>query len=632
MVGQRQWLPFLPSPGTIGSLFVIATLIGGGFEWTAYQRFFHWHQQERQVGNQLTLFWLLGVKTLWFFLPVLLGAALLKGFGWRRAGWSLLVAGVVLVSGWLIVDLRIWEVTGNHTLIYLGYLGNYRPLEWIGNAQVIDCATLGLLTVVAVCVWLILQAGRWLDHRLSAAWVTVLAAAGFAFAAFGVLVTAPRLGDALLLERLEEALPVSLGWFEGTAGRGGDQDKVRQEFNRGLKEPFRRLLPRIVAGQPIDDQTRLEGPSLPNVVLLVLESLRAEAISPEFMPQLDRWANQGLRFERHYAGSNCSHFGLYGLLYGRTPLTYHTTLNAGIPPQMPALFRNSGYHCAYASSASPDYARMGEFINERSFDEVALSLDGSWPDRDRLVLRGDLPRLLRASGDGPRFIVSFIMSSHHEYRYPKEYERHLPVIEEYSLSDPNLRRHRERLFNRYRNALGFLDDELMTLLGKLDPQRNLIIVTGDHGESFWDDGRFLHASLGSDAQMHVPLVMVGPGVSRGRVTALTRHMDVLPTVLHALAGRHVPLARTHGHDVLVPGFQNDHLVLTPYRGSQPAAGLVLIRGDQRVRVRLWFGRQSVQMEGFSDRNDRLDDTVAPRPWEAEQWRHILLEELLRIAS
>jgi arylsulfatase A-like enzyme len=275
---------------------------------------------------------------------------------------------------------------------------------------------------------------------------------------------------------------------------------------------------------------------------------------------------------------------------------------------------------------------MEEFINDRTFDEIALSLDGSWPERDRLVLRGELPRLLQTAIDRPKFIVSFVMSSHHEYRYPKEYERHLPVIENYSLSDPNLSRHRDRLFNRYRNALTFLDDELAAFLNKLDPERNLIIVTGDHGESFWDDGRFLHASLGSDAQMRVPLVMVGPGIPRGRIKALTRHMDILPTILHALAGRHVPLEHTHGRDALVPGFQNDHLVLFPYRGPQAASGLVLIHHDRRVRVRLWFSRRTVQMEGYSDIHDHLDDTIAPRPGELEQWQQILLEELHRISS
>lgn len=188
------------------------------------------------------------------------------------------------------------------------------------------------------------------------------------------------------------------------------------------------------------------------------------------------------------------------------------------------------------------------------------------------------------------------------------------------------------MLNRYRNALGFLDDEISNLIRRLDPERNVIVLTGDRGESFWDDGTFMHASRGSDVQMRVPLVVVGPGIPRGRLTARSRHMDVLPSLLHLLAGRNVPLAHTHGRDQFAQGFKDDRLVLYPFRGNQQAASLVLLRDEQRLRVRLFPERRSFVTEGFSDVNDRFDDTVIPQRPEVDQWQELLIEEWQRLCS
>ena len=51
--------------------------------------------------------------------------------------------------------------------------------------------------------------------------------------------------------------------------------------------------------------------------------------------------------------------------------------------------------------------------------------------------------------------------------------------------------------------------------GLLD--ETLVIVTGDHGESIFDDGTLGHSSRYSPAQIEIPLVIAGAGVAVGAV-------------------------------------------------------------------------------------------------------------------
>jgi glucan phosphoethanolaminetransferase (alkaline phosphatase superfamily) len=121
---------------------------------------------------------------------------------------------------------------------------------------------------------------------------------------------------------------------------------------------------------------------------------------------------------------------------------------------------------------------MGEFINEQNFDDVIIENANDLPSGDRLVLHR-VDQILKKRPNQPQFVAVFLGSTHYPYRYPRDQEIHTPVISD----DTNVLKlqafkHREGLLNRYRNAVSFLDQEIATLLKSLDPQKNLIIVTG----------------------------------------------------------------------------------------------------------------------------------------------------------
>ncbi|MET0551389.1 MAG: sulfatase-like hydrolase/transferase, partial [Vicinamibacteria bacterium] len=66
--------------------------------------------------------------------------------------------------------------------------------------------------------------------------------------------------------------------------------------------------------------------------------------------------------------------------------------------------------------------------------------------------------------------------------------------------------------------------------------RTLVVLTSDHGESLGEHGEATHGIFAYEATLRVPLVLFQPRIFGPRtVSAAARHVDVLPTVLDALA-------------------------------------------------------------------------------------------------
>ncbi len=67
-------------------------------------------------------------------------------------------------------------------------------------------------------------------------------------------------------------------------------------------------------------------------------------------------------------------------------------------------------------------------------------------------------------------------------------------------------------------------------------RKTIFVFTSDHGEEFYEHGRIDHGMTLYDEVIHVPLIIVVPGVSGGKVaTGQVRNIDIMPT-LFALAG------------------------------------------------------------------------------------------------
>jgi arylsulfatase A-like enzyme len=103
-------------------------------------------------------------------------------------------------------------------------------------------------------------------------------------------------------------------------------------------------------------------------------------------------------------------------------------------------------------------------------------------------------------------------------------------------------------------------------------ENTIIIFTGDNGLSMGEHGLFGKQNLYEFGGMHVPCVIAGPGIPRGRSAALAYLMDLYPT-LADFAGAKLP-AGTEGRSLLpvitgqAPRVRE--VLYTAYRDSQRA--------------------------------------------------------------
>ncbi len=103
--------------------------------------------------------------------------------------------------------------------------------------------------------------------------------------------------------------------------------------------------------------------------------------------------------------------------------------------------------------------------------------------------------------------------------------------------------------DRYDSEIAYVDraiGRLVAYLRRVRP-RAIVILAADHGEEFDEHGGRYHGSTLYDEQLHIPMIVVVPGVSPRVVPSPVELIDVTPTVLNLLD---IPVpARMRGTDL-----------------------------------------------------------------------------------
>jgi arylsulfatase A-like enzyme len=91
----------------------------------------------------------------------------------------------------------------------------------------------------------------------------------------------------------------------------------------------------------------------------------------------------------------------------------------------------------------------------------------------------------------------------------------------------------------YDSNVSYQDDLLRQLIEKLTAwgvwDQTMLIITADHGDEQWEDGRVGHAGSVRETLIHVPLIVHYPPMfPAGRIAAGTEGIDIVPTIADAL--------------------------------------------------------------------------------------------------
>ncbi len=330
-----------------------------------------------------------------------------------------------------------------------------------------------------------------------------------------------------------------------------------------------------------------------NVILISLDTTRADHLSlygyeRDTTPNINRFAARGTVFERNYAQAPNTAPSHTTMLTGLYP-SVHGVWSHGMTPDpripvLPQVFQQHGYRTVA-------WVQLQGGTYNRGFDEYH-DMQRRWayvPERPKEIVDW-----LRDNGDRPFFMMVHTYEPHAPYhppeafrlRYDEPYEGPLrqEIVEvddlrkfnegEWPLREQDLR----HIIALYDAEIAYIDDRLGVLFDALDElglaDRTVVALVADHGEEFNDHGQVgRHSYTIYNELMHVPMLIVGPGVEAGvRVDTPVGNVDLAPTLL-SLAGIAVP--RIYQGVDLAPLWRGEEFPVRPVVVERPGQRAII---------------------------------------------------------
>ncbi|KPA54160.1 hydrolase [Photobacterium leiognathi subsp. mandapamensis] len=276
-----------------------------------------------------------------------------------------------------------------------------------------------------------------------------------------------------------------------------------------------------------------------NLMIIMVDSLRSDMITPMVMPNLSAFAEQNLDFTDNYSSSNSDSTGVFGLLYG-LPSGYANSIRAeNKSPILLNTLQNRGYHFGLFSGENfelPIY-REAIFANTK-----LATTDSEHPDQvpsDAHALKDWQHWLVKQKIGQPWF--SFLeLTSVQQFKEGEHYKpRFTPSLGSNAINEKGVDS-TLLLKNSYRNAAFHIDEMLGRVFADLEAKgvldNTIVVIASNHGTEFNETGNNTWGSGSnySKYQIKVPLIIHWPDHAAQDVTRLTSNLDVVPTLMESL--------------------------------------------------------------------------------------------------
>lgn len=286
-----------------------------------------------------------------------------------------------------------------------------------------------------------------------------------------------------------------------------------------------------------------------NVVLLMLESLRADATSvyppyPATTPSLTELASESLIVDRMYAVVPRTSASWIATVGGRYPapvtVLRHWSAQREVPPidsSLVRLLHAQGYTSAWFSAARMDFENEAQILHALGFEKIYADADlhpeakdhiNAFGYDDRLILP-PLKRWLdeRQREQKPFLLTVMTTAAHYPYKIPADV-----TVPRFPGKTPEQ--------SQYLSCVAYMDSVVGQIIAALRERdlmdRTIVIAVGDHGDAFFEHGDFTHFRVVYEEALHVPMLIRLPAHldRRGHVGGLHQQIDIMPTVLDVL--------------------------------------------------------------------------------------------------
>ncbi|MGQ0383180.1 MAG: DUF3413 domain-containing protein [Gammaproteobacteria bacterium] len=434
------------------------------------------------------------------------------------------VTVAALALALLVLDTNIHAERRMHLSMFVAAL--FEPMTWAAAGAVFAVALVFEATLAGMLRRFLaarsVAGGRWIAGVLAGSWLASQALHIWADATAYAPVT-----------RFTHVIPL---YYPQTAKRQlarfglVDPERVRQAslLRRGTTTAEGELRYPLV---PL----RCEAPaSLPNLLWIVVDGLRPDALDVGITPAMDALRRQSLSFDDHWSPGNSSRMAAFGMFYGLPSTYFESFYVAERAPLLLDRIRELGYEI-YAASAKG-------FGSPTQMDRTALagvaelhSAAGLGRVEGNERVSRDLAGWLQArAAKAPFFALLWLDHSDYDIG-PVDFE--LPADRRYP-GNPEA----QQRWDRYRRGLRVIDGQLDPLLAALEAaglaESTVLMLMGDHGFEFDDLGLGYYGHAGNYAryQLQTPLMIRWPGREPRKFGHRSSHLDLPATLLPELFG------------------------------------------------------------------------------------------------
>lgn len=293
------------------------------------------------------------------------------------------------------------------------------------------------------------------------------------------------------------------------------------------------------------EQSIITPAKKPNIFLFVIESFRHDAVQPKIVPNLFQLKKSHISPLKSLSNANATHISWFCIFHSIFPhywSSYMHDWNSGSAGLR--LLKKWGYKTHIFSSAELSHFNSNTtlFGTDNELADVLVEFSETKPHkRDKMAFQALKKTIKNHPSEGNVFCL-FLDSPHSEYSYPK----HFPAP--FSPAAKNINYLRfiitkngiEKIKNRYFNSLHYLDSlfgDFFSFLQEKDLYKEaIIVVTGDHGEEFFEQGSLFHITHLNSYQTEVPIIFKIPNRDSSYIP-IASHIDIFPTIIHSLTGK-----------------------------------------------------------------------------------------------
>lgn len=340
------------------------------------------------------------------------------------------------------------------------------------------------------------------------------------------------------------------------------------------------FLPRATLGLALVAATacaRSPQPPPRNIVLVTIDTLRADRVGNSISPELDALAAASVQFTTARTAVPLTLPSHATLLTGQLPPAHGVRLNGQVlsadVPTLATALKAAGYHTAAFVGAYVLDRRFGLARGFDTYDDrvprLASATETLEAARPASAVVDSALAWLDTAPAGPFLLWVHLYDPHAPYEPPEPW--------------------RSRFADRpYDGEVAYAGAQVGRLLARLDARgmsdSTIVVLAGDHGEGLGDHGESTHGMLAYDSTLRVPLLVRAPSLTPARVDVPVSLADVAVSVLQ-LSGARAVLPAASARNLRNPDPAGEVYAETTYPAVAGWHPLHVLTGATRKLIR-----------------------------------------------